>query len=49
MLLVATAHVAEKNVVEARKRLTAAIEKWRGVWINVQDKTIAGAQTAVAF
>jgi ElaB/YqjD/DUF883 family membrane-anchored ribosome-binding protein len=31
-LLAVTAHVAEEKVVEARKRLTAAIEKGRETW-----------------
>jgi ElaB/YqjD/DUF883 family membrane-anchored ribosome-binding protein len=43
-LLAATAHVAEEKVVEARKRLTAAIEKGREAWNNVQEKAIAGAK-----
>jgi ElaB/YqjD/DUF883 family membrane-anchored ribosome-binding protein len=43
-LLAATAHVAEEIVVEARKRLTAAIEKGKETWNNVQEKAIAGAK-----
>jgi ElaB/YqjD/DUF883 family membrane-anchored ribosome-binding protein len=43
-LLVATAHVAEEKVVEARKRLTAAIEKGKETWNSVQEKAIAGAK-----
>jgi len=43
-LLVATGHVAEEKVVEARKRLTAALEKCREAWDNVQDRAIAGAK-----
>ena len=43
-LLAATAHVAEEKVVEARKRLTAAVERGREVWNNVQEKAIAGAK-----
>jgi ElaB/YqjD/DUF883 family membrane-anchored ribosome-binding protein len=43
-LLAATAHVAEEKVVEARKRLTAAIEKGKETWNNVQEKVIAGAK-----
>jgi len=43
-LLSATAHVAEEKVVEARKRLTAAIEKGREAWNTVQEKAIAGAK-----
>lgn len=43
-LLAATAHVAEETVVEARKRLMAAIEKGKEAWCNVQEKAIAGAK-----
>jgi ElaB/YqjD/DUF883 family membrane-anchored ribosome-binding protein len=43
-LLVATAHVAEEKVVEARKRLTAAIEKGKETWNTVQEKAVAGAK-----
>jgi ElaB/YqjD/DUF883 family membrane-anchored ribosome-binding protein len=43
-LLSATAHVAEEKVVEARKRLTAAIEKGKETWTSVQEKAIAGAK-----
>jgi ElaB/YqjD/DUF883 family membrane-anchored ribosome-binding protein len=43
-LLSATAHVAEEKVVEARKRLTTAIEKGKQTWNNVQEKAIAGAK-----
>ncbi len=43
-LLAATAHVAEEKVIEARKRLTAAIEKGKETWNNVQEKAIAGAR-----
>jgi ElaB/YqjD/DUF883 family membrane-anchored ribosome-binding protein len=43
-LLSATAHVAEEKVVEARKRLTAAIEKGKETWNSVQEKAIAGAK-----
>ncbi len=43
-LLAATAHVAEEKVIEARQRLTAAIEKGRETWHTVQDKAIAGAK-----
>ena len=43
-LLAATAHVAEEKVVEARHRLTAALEKGREAWNSVQEKTIAGAK-----
>jgi ElaB/YqjD/DUF883 family membrane-anchored ribosome-binding protein len=43
-LLSATAHVAEEKVMQARERLTAAIEKGKEAWQNVQDKTVAGAK-----
>jgi ElaB/YqjD/DUF883 family membrane-anchored ribosome-binding protein len=43
-LLAATAHVAEEKVVEARKRLTAAIEKGKETWRTVQEKAVAGAK-----
>ena len=43
-LLAATAHVAEAKVVEARKRLTAAIDKGRETWNAVQEKAVAGAK-----
>jgi ElaB/YqjD/DUF883 family membrane-anchored ribosome-binding protein len=43
-LLAATAHVAEEKVVQARKRLTAAIEKGKEAWNMVQEKAIAGVK-----
>jgi len=43
-LLSATAHVAEEKVMQARERLTAAIEKGKEAWQSVQDKTVAGAK-----
>ena len=43
-LLAATAHVAEEKIVEARKRLTAAIERGKETWNSVQEKAIAGAK-----
>ncbi len=43
-LLSATAHVAEEKVVEARKRLTAALEKGKEAWDAVQEKAVAGAK-----
>jgi ElaB/YqjD/DUF883 family membrane-anchored ribosome-binding protein len=43
-LLAATAHVAEEKVIEARKRLTAAIQKGRETWNRVQEKAVAGAK-----
>lgn len=44
-LLTATAHVAEEKVVEARKRLTAAIERGKASLKKVQEKAVAGAKT----
>jgi len=43
-LLAATAHVAEEKVVEARRRLTAAIEKGKETWNAVQERAVAGAK-----
>lgn len=43
-LLTATAHVAEEKVVEARKRLTTAIEQGKQTWAAVQEKAVAGAK-----
>ena len=43
-LLVATADVAEDKVVQARKRLAAAIEKGRGTLGHMQEKVIQGAK-----
>jgi ElaB/YqjD/DUF883 family membrane-anchored ribosome-binding protein len=43
-LLSATAHVAEEKVMDARKRLTAAIEKGKETWAAVQEKAVAGAK-----
>src|SRR5476649_2733452 len=43
-LLAATAHVAEEKVIEARKRLGAAIEKGKDTWNSVQEKAVAGAK-----
>lgn len=48
-LLAATAHVAEEKVVEARKRLTAAIERGREIFHNVQDRAVAGAKATDEF
>jgi len=48
-LLSATAHVAEEKVVEARKRLTAAIERGKEVLHNVQDRAVAGAKATDQF
>jgi ElaB/YqjD/DUF883 family membrane-anchored ribosome-binding protein len=43
-LLSATAHVAEEKVIEARKRLSAAIDKGKEAWNTVQEKAVAGAK-----
>ncbi len=43
-LLAATAHVAEEKVIEARKRLAAAIGKGKDAWRAVQNKAVSGAK-----
>ncbi len=43
-LLSATAHVAEEKVIEARKRLTAAIDKGKEARNTSQEKAVAGAK-----
>lgn len=43
-LLSATAHVAEEKVIEARKRLSAAIDKGKATWNTVQEKAVASAK-----
>lgn len=43
-LLAATAHVAEEKVMEARRRLAAAVEKSKEAWEALQEKAIAGAK-----
>jgi ElaB/YqjD/DUF883 family membrane-anchored ribosome-binding protein len=43
-LLVATAHVAEEKVADARKRLVATVEKARQTWEVVQEKAVAGVK-----
>jgi ElaB/YqjD/DUF883 family membrane-anchored ribosome-binding protein len=45
-LLTATADVAEHKVVEARKRLTAALEKSKQAWARMQQQATEGAQAA---
>lgn len=45
-LLAATTDVAGEKVAEARKRLTAAIEKGRETWSQVQEKAAEGAKAA---
>jgi ElaB/YqjD/DUF883 family membrane-anchored ribosome-binding protein len=43
-LLVATAHLTEEKVAEARKRLANAVEKGKEAWETVQEKAVAGAK-----
>jgi ElaB/YqjD/DUF883 family membrane-anchored ribosome-binding protein len=43
-LLAATARSTEKKVVEARERLSSALEKGRAAWANVQEKAVQGAK-----
>jgi len=43
-LLSVTAHVAEEKVVEARRRLVAAIEKGKDAWRSVQATAVKGAK-----
>ena len=43
-LIAGTAHIAEEKVLEARRRLTAAIEKRKEAWEAMQEKAIAGAK-----
>lgn len=43
-LLEATAHVAEEKVMQARNRLSAAIERGKETWDAVQEKAVAGAK-----
>jgi ElaB/YqjD/DUF883 family membrane-anchored ribosome-binding protein len=45
-LLAATAHVAEAKVVEARKRLAAALERGKEAWSQVQDAAVEKAKAA---
>lgn len=45
-LLAATADVAEAKVVEARKRLSAALERGKEAWGQVQDFSVAQAKAA---
>lgn len=45
-LLVATGHVAEEKVVEARKRLAAALDRGKETWEHLQERAIAGAKAA---
>ena len=43
-LLAATAHVAEEKVVEARKRLSAALEKGHGAISHLKEKAVDSAK-----
>jgi len=45
-LLTATADVAGEKVAEARKRLTAAVDRGRETWNHVQDRAVEGAKAA---
>lgn len=45
-LLAATANVAESKVVEARKRLSAALDRGKEAWGQVQDCAVAQAKAA---
>jgi ElaB/YqjD/DUF883 family membrane-anchored ribosome-binding protein len=45
-LLAATADVAEEKVVEARKRLAAALDSGKKICERVKEKAIEGAQAA---
>jgi ElaB/YqjD/DUF883 family membrane-anchored ribosome-binding protein len=43
-LLSATAHVAEEKVMDARKRLMAAVDRGRESLLAVREKAVAGAK-----
>lgn len=43
-LISATANVAESKVIEARKRLNAALDRGRETWEQVQDAAVAKAR-----
>ena len=45
-LLAATANVAETKVVEARKRLSNALDRGKEAWGQVQDCAISQAKAA---
>ena len=45
-LLAATANVAETKVVEARKRLSDALERGKRAWGHAQDYAVAQAKAA---
>ena len=46
VLLEATTDVADEKVAEARQRLSAAIDKGRATWNQVQDRAAASAKAA---
>src|SRR5262245_30234477 len=43
-LLSATAGIAEEKVVEARQKLTAALERCTEAWDNAKERAVAGAK-----
>ena len=43
-LFTATGHLAEEKVVEARRRLGAALEKGKETWEHVQDRALEGVK-----
>ena len=45
-LMAATSDVAGEKVVEARKRLAAALESGKEIYGRVRDKAVAGAKVA---
>lgn len=45
-LLAATAGMAESKVVEARKRLQAALERGKEAWGDFQDRAVEQAKVA---
>jgi ElaB/YqjD/DUF883 family membrane-anchored ribosome-binding protein len=45
-LLAATAGMAETKIVEARKRLSVALERGKEAWGDIQDRAVAQAKVA---
>jgi len=43
-LLAATADAAEDKVIEARERLSEALERGKATWSKVQDRAVEGAK-----
>lgn len=43
-LLVATADVAEEKVVQARERLSEALDRGKATWVRVQERAVEGAK-----